>query len=196
MLEARPIPPAAGGFVRRIVKRVAAPALSLAAVFLVGGCGIFDRLEPPPPGPCPRVLVLGDAAELTRFRAGAENRPEGILFELRLVRVTDKCDYDGTKSVSSEIEFELVGQIGPGATSRNFEIEYFVAVPGLYPMPAAKRLLPLRIKFSDKNTRVVIKEKAEVELPLAANESGANYPIYIGFQMTKAEVEFSRSRRR
>lgn len=169
--------------------RVAA-ALCLAVT--LAGCGLIGRKEALKP--CPEFLIVGQGGELIKFVAGPGRDLTDVLFETKIVDFAGSCEHDDdTVSVTMSIDFSI--ERGPANRDRRAGFEYFVAIPKFYPAPQGKRVLPVRIEFKGNQTRIVFRDELELEIPLQPGEVGADYEVFLGFQLTPDELEYNRRRR-
>jgi hypothetical protein len=169
--------------------RAAAIGLALAA----GGCGVFGSSERNPP--CPKVFIVGETAEVTRFRPGAGRDITDIEFEAEVAGYTGNCSYTD-KKLTVELDVALQLARGPANAARAVDLEYFVAVPKLYPSQAGKRVFPVSVAFEPNQSRTRFIDPLVLEFPLAQKAEGPAHEIYIGFQLRREEIEFNRNRRK
>jgi hypothetical protein len=112
------------------VTRTLRPAalLGLSALILAG-CGGRDVMSQRPQAPCPRVALLAEAADLTRYRAGARPDLGTMEVDARLLGFQARCDYaprDGGLDVILLVEASA--ERGPAATTAAAELPFFIAV--------------------------------------------------------------------
>jgi hypothetical protein len=69
-----------------------------------------------------------------------------------------------------------------------------VAIPAFYPKPAAKQVFQVSFKFPEGNinTMMVRDEEVRITLPLGADQSSSDVPVYVGFQLTSEQLNFNR----
>jgi hypothetical protein len=170
-----------------------AGAAAIGLLLGAGGCGAFGSSERNPP--CPKVFIAGETADLTRFRSGAGRDITDIEFEAEVAGYTGSCTYTD-KKLTVELDVSLQIARGPANASRSVELEYYVAVPKLFPSEAGKRVFPVSVAFEANQTRTRYIDPLVVEFPLAQKAEGPSYEVYIGFQLTREELEFNRNRRR
>ena len=81
------------------------PVSVLGAILLLAG-GACSSTVPPPAGGCPKVAVLGDLAELVRFRAGGGRDLTDVEFSAKFSSFAFGCRYE-KDSVTVEIDVEI-----------------------------------------------------------------------------------------
>ncbi len=63
----------------------------LVAAMLLAGCSGVGRGPATPPAPCPRITILGDGADLTRYQPGAIQDLATMTFDARLIGFQARC---------------------------------------------------------------------------------------------------------
>ena len=180
--------------------RVAA-ATVLAAV-AAGGCALFDKDEPPP---CPPISVLAEGAQLVRFAVGAGRDLIDVDFEGRVADALAGCEYDiddetetGTLTVEINPIFEVTR--GPANRDRTAVFEYFVGLvehrtdsPVIHSRPR----FDVTVEFPGNQTVVQYVEDTPVTIvvPLAAGQSGSDFEVFLGLQLSRDELDYNRRRR-
>ena len=167
--------------------------LLLAVGLTLGACGIIGKgVEQ---YACPKVLILGDAGTLVRFKPGPGRDITDILLEARIANFIGGCEY--TKE-GVEVRLRVLIAVERGAASRDSAIsfEYFAAIPEFLPRPEGKRILPVRGEFPENLPRLVYQDEIDMFIPLADNATGPEKEIVLGFQLSPAELEYNRSTRR
>lgn len=181
--------------------KTAIPAALLAAT-LLGACsggsggGLSAALSGRGLPPCPRVAMLGDAVDLTRFRAGA--RPDLATMEVdaRLTGVQARCEYAPRNAgVDITLYVQVSAERGPAATGRSVQVPYFVAVTERDESRILNRGTDaVTIPFTaNSNTNAVAGEEMMIRLPGDPNLS-ATRQILIGFVLSPDEVALNRRR--
>lgn len=153
-----------------------------------------DRTVPP----CPDVRVDSVTANITQFRAGPGRDVGDIAFQAEIVNYRGSCTQDlendeGEAAVDMEIEFAMA--TGGAAPAGDIPLYYFVAIPQLFPDPAAKQIFEVRRKSAGGASKADRwTETVTLELPVTKARPAAGYDIYIGFQLTDEQLAFNRTR--
>jgi len=181
------------------VSRARARVLLLtgAAVALLAAC-TPDRTIPP----CPNVRVDNVTANLTQFRDGPGREVSDIAYQAEIVNYKGTCTQDldknnveGTAEVEMEIEMAMA--TGPAAAAGEVPLYYFVAIPQLFPDAAGKQIFEVRRKSPGGASKVERwTEHVTLTLPVTKTRPSAGYDIYVGFQLTDAQLAFNRTRQR
>jgi len=170
----------------------------LAAPLLLGACETLKSIdfnpEPELPPPCPRAVVGENAGRLTRF-SGAGEDPANIVFEAEIADLAGSCVYDDD-SIEVDLQIQLVAGRGPAATDDNAKFNYFVAVARTDKTILSRDAFDTLIELPGNQTRNQTVEELEQTIPLAEGESGANFVIVVGIEMTPEELEFNRKQGR
>lgn len=164
-------------------------------VALVAACSSIGPSEPPPA--CPTVRLDRDTAAATQFTGGGQDITD-TAFRVELLGYGGDCEYD-----DEDVTVTLVPQFGiergpaaPAGAARG-SFEYFVAIPSFYPSPAGKQVFPLGFTFPDPVTpRIIIRdEPVTITIPRAPGESLADEEIFLGLQLSPAQLDFNRRSR-
>lgn len=164
---------------------VGVPALGVLAL---GACGSSDPQAPPPP--CPTAVLLDGAERTSAYRAGAESRPSDLLYFAVLTDLSSACRYFDDASgqgVDVDLSFKLIAERGP-ALSGSEEVTYFVATVGPDHQILARDVLSGDLPFTGDEERVGLAEDLTLRLPAITPAQGADYTLYIGFQLDDAEL--------
>jgi hypothetical protein len=183
--------------VRRAGLAVAALALAMTACskddIQVGGRGeapvrLVQRAD------CPRIGVLADAADLTRFTPGKGEDLTEMVVDARVSGVRGQCDM-ARAAIQVELAITLDATRGPAAQGRVLDVPYFVVVTDADGEVLDKQVFQARFEFEPNRSRARISDEAvKLMLPTAANLRGSAYSVSIGLQVTEAELAYNRRR--
>ncbi len=163
---------------------------------LLSACGVFAKKEPPP-GPCARAMILADAEQLTRFRDGPGRDILDVSYSGRLSRVFADCTYDMSKDRTGVMQVRVYLAIdaerGPANTDRVAPYRYFVTLIDAKREPIAKGVFDLAAQFPGNVTRMTLTDDTvEMKVPIAAGQSGKDFTILVGFQLTEDQLDYNR----
>jgi hypothetical protein len=177
----------------RAVRRRRVAALALLLPLLSAAC--TDVFRQPETRPCPPIRLERTTAELTRFRPGPGRDLTDVVLEAELTGYQGTCAYnDAGDAVTVELTLAFAAALGPAADDRTQAFSYFVAVPRFFPEPAGKKVFEATITFPEGTDRVrYAGEELAITVPLAEGTSARDVPVYIGFQLSEAEVEYNRN---
>ncbi len=159
------------------------------ALLALSGCKIWVKDEPPP---CPRVSVLEDASKLVRF-TGAGKTANDIEMTAEITKYRGSCFYDkDDKTMQVSLKVGINALPGPAFAQGPHQLDYFVAIPA-FTGADGKKIFPVKLDLSNdpKGTHV---DDAEVSLtfPVKDVKKLEAYEIFVGFQLTPAELDFNR----
>lgn len=181
----------------RVIRSARPAALALLALPLLAGCGGRGSvLTQRPQAPCPRVALLAEAVDLTRYRQGARPDLAAMEVDARMTGFGARCDYaprDAGLDVTVQVEF--TAERGPAATSNSFDLPYVVGVTD----ESEGRVLnsgadTLRVSFTGSERRTTARGE-EVLVRIPGNvQRAAEKVVLIGFQLTPEQLEANRRR--
>lgn len=154
--------------------------------------GYFAPEEPPPPPPCPRVALAEDADRLSRFNSDIRVA-DNLLYEARIFQADGGCGYDDDV-IDVELTVRIAVTLGPAASERTAPIQYFVAIARNDDHSVVARgSFDTLVEFPGITRHSGTVEEFEQTIPLREGETGANYVILLGFEMTPDELAFNRA---
>ncbi len=174
----------------RTFPRPAIPsALALLALVAgtLGGCGPNEQFAPA----CPKLVLLPDAADITRFAPTGHDITDLVLSG-RVTAVPASCKWDGRTKVAAELSVTADLTRGPAAKTRTASVRYFVTVL------QGDRILDqqdevLSTVFPNNIDRVSVSgEPIELSLPVTPQRSAAAYQIVVGLRLTPEELAYNR----
>lgn len=149
--------------------------------------------QPPPPGGCPKVVVLGELAELVRFRPGAGRDLTDVELQAKFSTLASGCRYD-KQSVETEIDIEVEATRGPALGPGKTSFVYFAAITNPAGEIVAKEPFDAALEFKGNTTRLVVADQLTQRIPLVDRTSGPNWTILLGLQLTDEQREWIRRR--
>ena len=171
------------------MKRLAMTIAALAGLGVLAGCGGVPKER----GICPRVAILADAGKITKFRPGAPETPENVMFrgQMREIRITCKYNDSQLLELEADVIVTMVLEKGPAMSGETAELPYFVTVTDRRGTVLSKREFALRVGFSG-NRAVEHTEKSWQFYRLRRGYSGIEYETWAGFQLDERQLEFNR----
>jgi hypothetical protein len=169
-------------------------------VLTVAACTMFQEEEPPPP--CPRISIRGDAATITKFRPGPGRDLTDVLYEGVVTNVTGRCTYaNGGKGANRALSMKVVLVIeaarGPANRDGRAAFSYFVGITDSSRNVLNKERFNVRMLFPGNRTRLVITDDpVTLEIPVKAGQSGRDFTIFVGFQLSREDLEYNRRARK
>jgi hypothetical protein len=184
-------------------RRHAAGWLALLAALALAACSSDDievggrgeaRVRLVQRADCPRIGVLADAADLTRFAPGKGEDLTGMVVDARVSGVRGQCDVV-RNAVEVDLAITLDATRGPAADGRVLDVPYFVVVMDADGQVLDKQIYQARFEFEPNRSRARLSEESvKLSLPTAANLRGSAYNVSIGLQVNEAELAYNRRR--
>ncbi len=167
----------------------------VSVVFLglvLAGCTVFDT---GPQLPCPRAVVLSEAAEMVEFRPGPGRDLTDVLYTGEVVGMSSTCEYDNDGYVDSDVLLTVALTRGPAAEGNIGRFTYFIAITNPADKIIAKQVFPVEVEYPGFGPRVAVQEEVSQRIHYAPNADARYYRIIIGFQLTQDQLEFLRRSR-
>ncbi|MES2710776.1 MAG: hypothetical protein V4653_04285 [Pseudomonadota bacterium] len=165
-------------------------SLALAGVMALGACGSEVQRT----APCPRITLLRDGADLTRFRPGAGQDLSVMTADARLTGFEARCDFaDRGRAIAIDITPAFAVEQGPAGTTSSIDLPWFVAVSD----ERDTRILDqqdytTRARFPPNQSRAAVAGE-RVRLTLPASDVQA-YNVRLSFRLTAEELAYNRRR--
>lgn len=179
-------------------RRAGARALALALPVLLAACG--GGGTPPPSGaaPCPRIAILADGADLTRFRPGAARDLTALTLDARIAGFDASCDYAGRDRDALEVRLtpRFEAERGPAAEGRSADLPWFAALSDSGDTRLfARQAEVTRVTFPPNVQRAgATGRPVRVTVPLGEGRRAADYILRLSFQLTPEELALNRQR--
>jgi hypothetical protein len=176
--------------------RFARPARALLApVLVLMGLAACRAPKPTEFAPsCPRVAILADAADLSRYRDGGGQDLTDLVLDGRIVGFKGGCEREDTTSVRTNVAVDIQLLRGPAATGRNTQVTYFIAVRDGDRI-LDKQTYNLGISFPGNQDSIrVSAPDVSLIVPVNKEKSAAAYDVIIGFQLSFDELSLNRRR--
>jgi len=155
------------------------------------GCGNIFKQTPPPE--CPPIFILKDAGSLTRYKSGAGKDITDVLFQGKMLDFRGGCEYNKERTevkIDLNIAFEL--SRGLANHDRKVAFQYFVAIPRFHPASQGRKIFSIVAEFGKHATRIRTNDEIQMVIPLDTKVRRDEYATYLGFQLTREELEGNR----
>lgn len=170
----------------------------VATPLLLGGCETLRSIDfnpkPELPPGCPRAVVAEDAGRLIRFAGGGRELAD-VDFEAEIVDVTGTCGYDGD-TVDVEMQVQIAARRGPAGKTDTAALNYFVAIARSDKTILAREAFDASIDIPNDEAGNSIIDEIDQTIPLHEDETGEDYVIIVGFELTPEELKFNREHQR
>jgi CDGSH-type Zn-finger protein len=143
--------------------------------------------------PCPQLVMLRDSDRVVKFIGEGRDLTD-VEYEAAIRAPTLACRYDDDV-LEALVRVNLVALRGPADDDRGVQLVYFVAVGDRDQKIIVREEFPVELKFEGNLTRIGVTEEVEPRIPLLAEETGADYQIFVGLRLTPDELEYNRENR-
>ncbi len=163
-----------------------------AALTLLAGCGGTSTRYPIA---CPRPAILGEGADLTRYRDGTTPELATMLTDARLTGVGGGCAR-GQNAIEVKLAVGFSVDRGPAASARGVELPWFVAlVDNRSGKILAERDFIIVTGFGANETRISgLSPEVDITLPVGPAISARDYTVYVSFRLTPDQLAANRRR--
>ncbi|MDJ0390061.1 hypothetical protein QMO56_18285 [Roseomonas sp. E05] len=146
--------------------------------------------------PCPRIAILADAADLTRFRPGGGQDLTAMELNASLSGFQAKCDYAPRQAgLDVTLTPNFNAERGPAAQGRTAEIPYMVAVVDNGNHILSRATYTMQVEFPSNVSRTKNEgEELSIRIPGQPQAAAAQKRILLGFVLSPEELALNRQR--
>ncbi len=137
--------------------------------------------------------MVAEAVNLTQFAAEGARDVTDVRYFAGFSDVTWSCDLEGS-TLEVELSLFVEAAAGPTSGAQTADFRYFVALAARDGGLIAKETFASRIALTSEDGRGSLVEEIEQRIPLRPDQSGDDFEILIGFQLTREQLEFNRAR--
>lgn len=170
----------------RADKRDCAVHRSLAVAAIA--CSLLAACATDDPGPCPLVIRVVDASEVTLYREGPGRDLTDVLYHVAIGPFGSICEYDSDGWIDNELDMSIIVERGPASRDSETSFPYFVVVADAEDRILGKEEFIARIPFENNAVRIGVREKLSQRIFLKSGETGVDYKIYIGLSLTREQL--------
>lgn len=143
---------------------------------------------------CPRVAIVADAADMSRYRPGGGQDLTDLVLDGRIAGFKGNCEREDTSNVRTTLTVDMQLLRGPASAGRRAQVSYFVAVRDGDRL-LDKQTYNLGITFPDNQDQVrMTGPETTLLVPVNKEKSAAAYDVLIGFQLSVDELALNRRR--
>lgn len=173
-------------------------AAVLGVPLALAGCGGSPAPTAAGAAPCPRIAILADGADLTRYRPGAARDLTGMVLDARIAGFDARCDFTGSDRATLDVRVtpRFQAERGPAASGNTADLPWFVAVTDAGDTEILSRVAATtRIAFAPNVPRTQAAGQAvQVSMPLTGGRRAGDYTVRVSFQLTPEELALNRAR--
>lgn len=144
---------------------------------------------------CPRVVVLGEAADVTIFAPGGEDEAN-MSYRGRVNNTFTECDID-EGVVESDITIMFAALRGPKAPAGEFTVTlpFFVTTTEVDAAVLSRQTGTVTLDFdADSGSAVAEIDIDGITIPIAEGHKTINYEIVVGLSLTPEQLAYNRRR--
>jgi len=173
---------------------------AVAMTLAVAACGGSAPSNPLTSGQasCPRIAILADGADVTRFRDAGVRDLTSMTLDARIAGFDARCDYAGRDRQVLDVRItpRFQAERGPAAQGRTADLGWFVAVSNADDSRVLDRQgFTTRATFGTNAPRAaLVGQTARVQVPIGDGAAAIDYLVRISFQLTPEELALNRAR--
>lgn len=163
------------------------------ATLAVAGCSSTSDL---PPTNCPRITILQDGADLTRFRPDSGQDLTVMVADARIQGLNARCDYGrGGRTVEVNLTVGFEVERGPAARGP-VALPWFVAVTDAADENIIeRRAYEMMVTFpANVNRSRTSSPPVRMTFPIGEGRRITDYNVRVSFQLTEQELAYNRRR--
>lgn len=160
---------------------------------LTGCAALFGEDVQPP---CPQAVTIADARNMTAHRSGPGRDLTDVMVNGSIVGVATGCEYDDLGRVDATVDIDLELSLGPAAQGNAGQWQYFVMVTNPDLEFVAKRVFTINLQFEQAVFRTRIQEAVTTAFDYAPWPDARKFRIFVGFQLTRDQLEYLRGLKR
>jgi len=164
----------------------------------LGGCSLYqsvmDYFRADAEGRCPDLMILEEGAILPAFDpAKADGDPSGLVYTVTMADVNSNCSYRKKKNkTSSDFVVTFKASRAGGGAAVVYRVPYFLAVT-INGKVVKKTMYSQEIAFDAGASHAEAKvDLDDVETWAATTRQPADYHYVVGFQLTRAQMDYVR----
>lgn len=143
---------------------------------------------------CPQLSLVQNASDFVRFAGtGSQHDIRNLALAARIEAVPASCHLAGAHAVGAQIRVAFAIQRGPASTSPDVELHYFVAAARGETILDEQDYVVKGVFASNVDRMTLVGQPIDLEFPVGSDQSAAGYHIYVGFRLTKAELDANRA---
>lgn len=147
--------------------------------------------------PCPPVVLLDAAKDMTVFREGQGRDLTDVRYWFAITGLTASCAYRegllaGVIDVAGAIRIEA--EKGPAAPDGPAGYTFFASITDRARDVLRKDLFTGRVAFSGNESRAAAVQSFATSIALLPNQNGLDYIVYVGFQLAPEQLLYRRHR--
>lgn len=173
-------------------------AVAAATLSLLGGCAAYDSVVEyiftDSAEKCPDAAVMADAAILPAFDPAQEKDPTTLVYTAKLATPKLTCDFrKKANRATSSVTASIVASRPAGGAKAVYRVPYFIALT-TNGRVLDKQIYWQDISFAEGASRASADISVDdIVLRPSRGKRTINYHYVLGFQLTKAQLDYART---
>lgn len=145
--------------------------------------------------PCPRISILADGADLTRFRPGGPQDLSAMAVDARITGFQAQCDFAGRDRLDVRVTPQFSVERGPALAGRTADLPWFLAVSTPEEEVLDRTAETTRVAFAQNVGRAAASgPTVRFTMPIGNGVRAQDFLVRLSFQLDEAELAYNRAR--
>lgn len=176
-----------------------APTLALlaGAAVLLSGCDTWrsavNYVRADSTSVCPDVNVLANTSVIPVFDPAKGADPANVVYTARFAGVRTRCDYSKrSNSIDASVTVQIKATRPPGGEEAHYKVPYYIAVTSGGAI-VDKKIHWLEFDFAKAATEAAMEDLVDgIDIQVARDKRSFEYHFLVGFQLTKAQIDYNK----
>ena len=141
---------------------------------------------------CPAVAVLVDTGSVTQIETNAQGQASAV-YRVQMTDAKRDCDIPKySRDLTGSVRIDVQATRSNAAAAATYTVPYFVAVTTEGKI-LAKQQFQVAFAFQPGETTTTFSDAVNsLSLTIDRDKKGTDYGFLVGFQLTKAQLEYNR----
>jgi hypothetical protein len=142
---------------------------------------------------CPDAAILATTSSIPVFDPAKGGDPSSVQYTAKMTNVTTRCDFNKrTLLADANLKIFVTATRPPGGEEAHYRLPYFIAVTNNGEIQD-KKTFWMEFDFDEGDTAAMFEEDVDsFEVVTAKQNKGYDYHMLVGFQLTKAQLEYNK----
>lgn len=138
---------------------------------------------------CPSVSVLVDTATAAVW----QGNPPQVTYTAQIISASRDCDIEKfSKNVTGSVDINFQVSRARAGTPASYNVPFFVAISTEGHI-LAKKVYSIPVTFDAQQTQVDLAQSIDtLSLTVGRDKQATDYGILVGFQLSKAQLDYNR----
>ncbi len=144
---------------------------------------------------CPEIRIPQNTDRLIQYREGPGRDITDILLEAEVKFLSGECKVQDDEVVLT-FPVAVGAKRGPANTRGTGNVSLFLAVTDQERNVLSRRNMPIQLSFPGNRVNIINAETVEFEIPKAEEQPVTDFLVFIGFELTREQLQFNREQPR